>query len=127
MDGTIIGYLRISGNPLMWPQGAGTICTQFGPKKCLFLLNFTKIIRFFLDLGLKLFDIPKDVSSILGFATVNWVPKWTKTVNFGCVLFDSKFELYKDFSNTVCLIGRLPLVKISARSNNILGTKAQNP
>ena len=85
MDGTIIGYLRISDNPLMWTQGAGTICTQFGPKKCLLLLNFTKIIRFFLDLGLKLFDIPKDVvfpemlvlSSILGFPTVNWAPKWS--------------------------------------------------
>ena len=31
------------------------------------------------------------------------------------------------FKHCVCLIGRIPLAKISARSNNIWGSKAQNP
>ena len=117
MDGTIIGYVKISDNPLMLPK---VPLANLG-LKCLLLLNFTTIMWFFWDLGLRLFDIAKDIvfaamlvlSSILGFPTVYWVPKWTKTVNFGCVPFDSKFELYKGFSKTVCLIGRLPLVKIS--------------
>ena len=30
-----------------------------------------------------------------------WTPKWTKTVNFACVPFESKFKLLKEFSNTV--------------------------
>ena len=58
-------------------------------------------------------------SNIFSFPVVNWFSKWNKTVKLGCVPFDSKFKLLKDFSNTVCLIGRLPLVKISARLNNI--------
>ena len=63
----------------------------------------------FLGQGLTLFDIPKDVvfvevlvlSNIFGFPMVNWAPKWTKTVNFGCVPFEPKFKVLKDLSNTV--------------------------
>ena len=48
-----------------------------------------------------LFDIPKDtvfaeiliISNIFDFPVVNWAPKWTKTVNFGCVLFEPQFKI----------------------------------
>ena len=104
MDGPIIGYVRISDNPLMWPQGP---IYKFGPKKCLFLLNFTRILWFFWDLGLTLFDIPKDavfpeilvLSNTFGFQVVNWALKCTKTANFGCILFEPKFKILKA-SNT---------------------------
>ena len=70
-------------------------------------------MRFFRDLGLTLFDIPKDtvfaeimvLSNIFGFLTANWTPKWTKTVNFGCVSFEPKCEHLKEFSNSVYLTG----------------------
>ena len=66
----------------------------------------------FWDLGLTLFDIPKDVvfaeilvlSNIFGFLAVHWALKWTKTVNFGCIPFEPKFKILKDFSNTVFLL-----------------------
>ena len=53
----------------------------------------------FWDLGLTLFDIPKDVvfaeilvfGNIFGFPGVNGAPKWTKSVNHGCVPFEPKF------------------------------------
>ena len=55
------------------------------------------------------FDIPKNAvfleilvsSNVFDFPAVNWTPKWTKTVNFVCVPFESKFKLLKDFSNTL--------------------------
>ena len=80
MDGPIIGYVRISDNTLMCPQGP---TYKFGAKICLFLLNFTRILLFFWDLGLTLFDIPKDavfpeilvLSNIFGFLAVNWALK----------------------------------------------------
>ena len=76
MDGPIIGYVRISDNPFMWPQEP---IYKFGAKKCLFFINFTRFARFFWDLGLIFFDIPKDVffpeilvlSNIFGFLAVN--------------------------------------------------------
>ena len=43
-------------------------------------------------------------SNIFGFPVVNWTPKWTKTVNFGCVLFDPKLKILKDFPNTVFVL-----------------------
>ena len=109
MDGPIIGYVRISDNPLMWPQGP---IYKFGPKKCLFLLNFTRILWFSWELGLTLFDIPKDVvfpeifvlNNIFGFLAVNSALKWTKTVNFECIPFEAKFKILKDFSNTVFVL-----------------------
>ena len=67
----------------------------------------------FWDLGLTLFDIPKDVvfaeilvfSNIFGFPAVKWAPKGTKTVNFVRVLFEPKCKILKNFSNGVCFIG----------------------
>ena len=85
-----------------------------------------------------LFDIPKNVvfaeilvfSNIFGFPAVNWAPKWNKTVNFGCLPFELKYKILKYFSNFVFpnTNWRPPLVKISAKLNNILGKKGQkNP
>ena len=42
-------------------------------------------------------------SNIFGFPAVNWAPKWTKTVNIGCIPFEPKCENLKDFSNSVYL------------------------
>ena len=65
-----------------------------------------------MNLGLTLFDIPKDVvfaeilvfSNNFGFRVENWVPKWNKTVNFGCLLFILKFRIMKDFLNIVFFV-----------------------
>ena len=56
-----------------------------------------------------LFDSPKDVvlrkilffGNILCFPGVNWVQKWTKTVNFGYVPFPLKVIILEDSSNNV--------------------------
>ena len=56
-----------------------------------------------------LFDSPKDVvfrkilffGNILCFPVVNWVQKWTKTVNFGYVPFPLKVIILEDSSNNV--------------------------
>ena len=53
--------------------------------------------------------IPKDpafaeilvFSNIFVFLAVNWVPKWTETVNFSYIPFEPKFKILKDFLNTV--------------------------
>ena len=68
---------------------------QFRPLFFFFFLlfSFTRILWFFWDLGLPLFDIPTDAffaeilvfSKIFGFAAVNGAPKWTKTVTFQCI------------------------------------------
>ena len=78
----------------------------------MFLINFTRIMWFFWDLGLTFFDIPKNVvfpemlvlSNIFGFMAVNLAPKWTITVNFGCISFDSKVEFLKDLLNTMFIL-----------------------
>ena len=57
----IIDYLIISDNPLVQPQWGGSIRPSLDPKNVSFLFNFTRILWFFWDLGLTLFDIPKDV------------------------------------------------------------------
>ena len=133
MDDPIIGYVRISDNLLMRPQG--TIDTQFGPKRICFCLILQEIcdfsgtwdLRYLIFLRMQFFPEFLVLSSILGFPAVNWAPKQTKTVNFVCVPLESKFKLLRDFSNSVCLIGRLTLVKISTRLNNIWESKAQKP
>ena len=110
MDGPVTGYVRIFGNSLMGSQGV--IYIQFGPKKCLLLLKFTTILWFFWDLGLTLFNIPKDVlfleilvlSNIFGFPAVNWAQKWTKTLNFEFISFATKFKILKNFSNNVFVL-----------------------
>ena len=135
MDGPIIGigYVRISDNPLMWPKGP---IYKFGPKICLFLLNFTRILWFFWDLGLTLFDISKDVvfpeilvlSNIFDFLAVNWTLKWIKSVNFGCIPFEPKFKTLKDFSNTLFVLLEEYLWSKSQQDWTIFGgSKAQNP
>ena len=84
--------MKISDDGLALPPG-GEFRRNLGPKNvCFFSLNFTRILRFFWDLRLTLIDIPKDgvlteiliFSNIFGFPVVNWLPKWTKTVSFGC-------------------------------------------
>ena len=95
MDDPIIDYVRISDNPLMWSPGP---IYKFGPKKCLFLLNFTRVLWFFWDLNYLIFLRMPFFKNIFGFPSVNWAPKWTKTVNFGCIPFESKFKNLKDFS-----------------------------
>ena len=95
---------------MLWPQVA--IYIQFGPKKRLFLLNFTIIMWFLGDLGLMLFDIFKGAvfPKILGFKQYFWFSgskrprKWTKTVIFGCVPFHWKFKLLNNYLNTVFVL-----------------------
>ena len=38
------------------------------------------------------------------FWFVNWAPKWTKTVKFGCVAFEPKCKISIDISNTVFVL-----------------------
>ena len=53
--------------------------------------------------------VPQDVffaeilvfRNIFGILVVNWAPKWTKTVNFGCIPFQPKFKILKDCLNVV--------------------------
>ena len=89
----------------LWPHG-GNLDPIWGPI-FFFLLNFTRILWYFWDLRLALFDIPKDVvfpellvfSNIFGFPAVDWAQKWTKTVIFQCVPFEPNFKILKNFSN----------------------------
>ena len=86
-----------------------------------------------MDLGLTLFDIPKNAvsveilvfSNIFGFLAVNWASKWTKTVNFGCIPFEPKFKTLKDFSNTVCLIRDFIWSKLQQDQTIFGGIRAQ--
>ena len=48
-------------------------------------------------------------SNNFGFPAVNWAQKWTKTVNFECVSFESNFEMEN----------------VPARSNNIWENKGK--
>ena len=102
----------------------------------LFLLNLAKILWFLWDMGLKLFDIPKDaafgeivvLSNILGFPAINWAPKWTKTVNFGCVPSELKFKTLKEFSNTAFVLSKDYLCSKFQQDWTIFcGVSAQNP
>ena len=63
-------------------------------------------------LKLTWFDINKDrdfaevliFTNIFGFLVVNWTPKRTKAVNFGCVPFEPKLKILKDFSKPVFVL-----------------------
>ena len=102
--------MRISVDPLGGPQGA--ICAHFGPKKWVFLINYTRIVRSMWDLELALFDSPKDAVSgkmfvfgiVLNFPRVNWAQNWTKTVNFGYAPFPLKDIILQDCSYTVVFL-----------------------
>ena len=77
------------------------------------MFYFTRILQFFWDLGLTVFDISKDAvfgeilvfSNIFGFPAVNKALKCIKTVNSVYVPFESKFKNLKDFLNSVYLVG----------------------
>ena len=99
-----------------WPFGIA-LWGQFRPNLgpyffFFFLLNFTRILWFFWDLGLTLFDIPTDAafaeilifSKIFGFPAVNGAPKWTKTVTFQWIPFEPNFKILKEFSNNVFVL-----------------------
>ena len=91
--------------------------------------NFARILWFFWSLGLILFDTFKDavfpetlvLSNNFGFPEVNWVPKWTRTVKFGCIPFETKFKISKDFSNTVFVFLEDYLCSKSQQHRTIFG------
>ena len=75
----------------------------------IFLINFIRILWFIWDLVLVLFNSHKDVvlgkilvfGNILGFPGKDWAQKWTKTFNFGYVLFLLKHLILKDCLDNV--------------------------
>ena len=84
--------------------------SDFGPKN-FFLLNFTRLLSFFWDLGVSVFHILNIifaeilvVSNIFVFSDGKLAPKWTKTVNFACPAFEAKHKISMDFSNTVFVL-----------------------
>ena len=107
MDSPIIAYVRISNDSLVWPQG-DNLDPMWAPKTSIFWL-ISKELCDFSDLGLTLFDISKDAffaenfvfGNIFGFLAINWTPKCTKAVDFGCVSFEPKRKILKDFSKTM--------------------------
>ena len=99
-----------------------------------FGLIFQQFCGFFWDMRHALLIIPKDAafaeilvfSNIFGFPTVNWVPKWTETVNFSCIPFEPKFKILKDFLNTVFfLIGDYLWSKFQQDRTIFGGVRAQ--
>ena len=124
-------FENLTDNTLTWSQG------QFTPnlgQKYFFLLNFTRILWLFWELGRALFDIPKGavfcknfvLSSIFGFPTVNWALKMDQNCKLWvCSIWTKIQNLEGFFKRCISLIERLPLVKISART--IFGVRAQNP
>ena len=63
----------------------------------------------FWEVGLTLFDIPKDVvfveilffNNIFGCPEVNLAQKWKQSVYFGCLPFKLVFQILKGFSSNV--------------------------
>ena len=45
-----------------------------------------------------------DFSNIFSFLVVNWAPKLSKTVNFGCISFEPKFKILKNFPKTLFVL-----------------------
>ena len=68
MEGAVIGYVRISDDTLA--QSHGNNLDPIWTPNFFFLINFTRILWFFWDLALTLFDIPKDAvfAEILGLS-----------------------------------------------------------
>ena len=111
---------------------------QFRPslgQKNIFFFNLTRILSFFWELTLTLFDIPKEVgfakvlvfSNIFGFPDVNWVPKWNKTFNFGCLPVKLKFKSLKDFSNTVFVLLETTSGQNFSKIEHYLGEEEPRP
>ena len=68
------------------------------------------------------------LNNVFGFPVGNWVPNWTKTVNFRCVPFEPKFKILKYFSNTVFVLLEAYLYLKFQQDRTIFGeVKAQNP
>ena len=95
-----------------------------------FLLSFTRILSFFWELGVLAFDITKNIvfaeilvfSNIFVFSSGKLGPKMDQNY-FGWLC-----RIWRFFTHCVCLIRdkvSKPLVKISARWSNILGSKAR--
>ena len=105
MEGATIGCVRISDDALAQPHG-GSLDPNWAPN---FFYLILQALQCFWDLELTLFNIPKDAvfpeffyfKHIFGFLIVNLALKWTKTINFPCVLFEPNFKILKDFSNNV--------------------------
>ena len=92
----------------------------------------------FWDLGLTLFDIPKDVvfaeilvlSNISGFLVEIGPKVYSFVTSWGPigVPFESKFKILKDFSNTVFfLLKHYIWSKFQQDLNNIWGSKGPKP
>ena len=93
-----------------WSLFTGLYFTLKSPvlaKKTCFSINFIKNFVIYFGPGTSLFDKNKDEISgeilffgnILGFLGINWAQKWTKIVNFRCVLFPLKRLISKDCSD----------------------------
>ena len=112
MDDPIISYVRISGN--LWRGLRPQFIPNLGPS--LFWLFLQELCDFFWDLGLMLFDIPKDIcflkflvlSNIFGFVSVNRAPNRTKTVNLHAFHLSENLNFRRIFKHCVFLIRRVP-------------------
>ena len=110
----------------LWHDHMVAIQSQFEPKKCFFVLIFTRILWFFWGLELMLFDITKDAvfaeififSNIFGFPVVNWTPKWIK--NLGAFHLSENSKFWRIFQTLFLSYWRIPQIKISTRSIKIL-------
>ena len=104
-------YYRLCEN-LCWLLGSapgGSLGSFWAQKMGIFEI-FIRILRFIWGLVLVSCDSPKDVVSgkILVFGTIldflgvnwNWAQKWTKTENFGYLLFVLKHLILKHCSHT---------------------------
>ena len=81
-----------------------------------YVINFIRILWFIWDLVLVLFDSHKDLVfgknfgfNILGFLGVNWAQKWTRTINFGYIMFPLKQLILKDCSETAFVLWKMYL------------------
>ena len=100
-----------------------------------FLLNSTRILWYFWDVGLILFGIFRCSFCInFGFEQFSWfsIGKLGTKIDQNCKLWVhfiwAKIQNFEGFfKRCVSLTGRLPLFKISAKSNNICGIKGSTP
>ena len=66
--------------------------------------------------------------NVLGFLGVSWAQKWTKTINFGYVLFLLKQLILKDCSETVFVLWKMYLwLKFQQTRVIFAGERAQKP
>ena len=101
-------YYRLCENA-WWPFGVAPWGNFLG----VFLLNFTRILWSSWDLGLMLFDIPKNVvfaeilvfSNVFGFRAVNWTPKMYQNCKLWVCTIWAKMQSEGFFEDSVCLIG----------------------